>query len=91
MNLILFFYKFNFYKIKKMKSFAILMLLGVASTAKVSQLSSHDSVWDNMMEGVSDADAYNQSTPKDYKPAEKVVPKIDYQAMYKKQRAEEEK
>ena len=73
-----------------MKSFAILLLLGVASTAKINQLSSHDSVWDNMMEGVSDADQYNQATPKDYKPAEKVVPKVDYQALYKKQRAAEE-
>ena len=68
-------------------SFGILLLLGVAQSIRVN----HDSVWDTMMDGVSDADDYNKSTPKDYKPVEKVAPKIDYQAMYKKQRAEEER
>ena len=68
-------------------SFGILLLLGLVSSVKVS----HDSVWDTMMEGVNDADAYNKATPKDYKPVEKKVPKVDYQAMYKKQRAKEEK
>ena len=41
-------------------------------------MSSHDSVWDNMLDGVSDAESYNKATPKDYKPTEKVIPKIDY-------------
>ena len=44
-----------------------------------------------MLEGVSDADSYNKDTPKDYKPTQKIIPKVNYEAMYKKQRAKEEK
>ena len=55
-----------------------MLLLGVASGIR------HDSIWDDAMGGVDSSD-YNQSTPKEYKPAEKPKPKkIDYEAMYKK-------
>ena len=69
-----------------MKSTIIaLLLLGVASGIR------HDSIWDDAM-GAVDNSEYNASTPKDYKPAEKPkAKKIDYEAMYKKQRAVEEK
>ena len=69
-----------------MKSSIIaLLLLGVASGIR------HDSIWDDALGGV-DSSAYNENTPKDYKPAEKPKEKkVDYEAMYKKQRAAEEK
>tara|TARA_B110001450_G_C17481163_1_gene424272 strand:+ start:64 stop:315 length:252 start_codon:yes stop_codon:yes gene_type:complete len=71
-----------------MKSSIIaLLLLGAASGITVR----HDSIWDTAMDGVDNSE-YNSATPKDYKPAEKPkVKKVDYEAMYKKQRAAEEK
>ena len=45
-----------------------MLLLGVASGIR------HDSIWDDAMGGVDSSD-YNQSTPKEYKPAEKPKPK----------------
>ena len=69
-----------------MKSSIIaLLLLGAASGIK------HDSIWDDAM-GSIDQSEFNKSAPKEYKEAEKPKEKkVDYEAMYKKQRAQEEK
>tara|TARA_B110000285_G_C14913106_1_gene508899 strand:- start:515 stop:790 length:276 start_codon:yes stop_codon:yes gene_type:complete len=68
-----------------MKSIIALLLLSTASGIR------HDSIWDDAM-GAVDSSDYNKSTPKEYKEADKPkVKKVDYEAMYKKQRAEEEK
>ena len=68
-----------------MKSIIALLLLSTASGIR------HDSIWDDAMGGVDSSD-YNKSAPKEYKEADKPkAKKVDYEAIYKKKRAEEEK
>ena len=63
-----------------MKVSVIAVLLGCTSAYRLTQ--SNSGVWDSVVTSGIDNDDYNKSTPAAY--AEKVSPKIDYEAIARK-------